>query len=475
MRLQKGPIASLLAGAVLCLGLAGLPLRAAADVPTGRSADHVRLSQIRFGGDATTTRVVLDLDGPVQPRLIAAESLEGRLVFSLPGALAAPLPDSAEGGPGHGLVKSWRVSNEGQGGRLVLELAAGAASRRRFLIPPSPESPRWRYVIDIVDQDPVAALISGGAEPPPATPSARAAIPRALPDIAAFSGEPSGAGPALPSAASPPQRFAQAAWAPAERIALADSLAVHDPSAYRAAAGRAIAARTPWHGRQKVIVVDAGHGGHDPGARSLVRNEKDITLAAALDLKSRLEAMGPYRVVLTRGSDVFVPLEARVQIARRAGADLFISLHADSAGTDPTPHGASVYTLSDHGETRVNTVLGPREWFSSAGGAHPAPGVRQILLDLTQRSTLNRSAQFASTLIDHIGDKVDLLPRSHRDAGYFVLLAPDVPAVLLEMGFITNPADELRLTDPAQRDQLMGGVAEAIDAYFSGARTLAAG
>ena len=101
--------------------------------------------------------------------------------------------------------------------------------------------------------------------------------------------------------------------------------------------------------------------------------------------------------------------------------------------------------------------------------------MRQILLDLTQRSTRNRSSQFAGLLISHISNRVDLLPRTHRDAGYFVLLAPDVPAVLLEMGFITNPGDEMRLTDPTQREALMGGVADAIDAYFSGETRLAAG
>jgi N-acetylmuramoyl-L-alanine amidase len=225
----------------------------------------------------------------------------------------------------------------------------------------------------------------------------------------------------------------------------------------------------------KVIVVDAGHGGHDPGARSLVRNEKDITLSAAKDLKALLEKSGRYKVVLTRDSDVFIPLDERVQIARRAGADLFISLHADSAGSDPTPHGASIYTLSDSGQSRVNYVLKPNEWLSRTGERRADPSVRQILLDLTQRSTRNRSSEFASLLIDHISDKVDMLPRSHRDAGYFVLLAPDVPAVLLEMGFITNPGDEMRLTDPDQRQNLMSGVADAIDAYFTGGARMAAG
>jgi N-acetylmuramoyl-L-alanine amidase len=120
-------------------------------------------------------------------------------------------------------------------------------------------------------------------------------------------------------------------------------------------------------------------------------------------------------------------------------------------------------------------VLGPHEWFGHASGGRTDPGVRQILLDLTQTSTRNRSSEFASVLIDHIGDRVDLLPRSHRDAGYFVLLAPDVPAVLLEMGFITSPVDEMRLTDPEQRDKLMEGVADAIDTYFFGGPRLAAG
>jgi N-acetylmuramoyl-L-alanine amidase len=172
-------------------------------------------------------------------------------------------------------------------------------------------------------------------------------------------------------------------------------------------------------------------------------------------------------VVLTRSVDVFVPLEERVKIARRAHASLFISLHADSAGGDASPHGASVYTLSDHGETRVNEVLGPHEWFAAQGRRRADPAVGGILLDLTQRSTLNRSALFASLLVDRIGPTIDLLPRTHRDAGYFVLLAPDVPAVLLEMGFISSQADQKRLSDPTQRAKLVRAVASAIDDYFA--------
>ena len=221
----------------------------------------------------------------------------------------------------------------------------------------------------------------------------------------------------------------------------------------------------------KVIVPDPGHGGHDPGARGADGNEKDVTLAAAQILKAQLARSGHYRIVLTRETDTFVPLEERVRIARRAHADLFLSLHADSAGSDTAPHGASVYTLSDGDVSRVNYVVNQSEWLSRTGASNPAVG--RLLLDLSQRNTRNRSAVFAGLLVDEISGKVDMLPRSQRDAGYFVLLAPDVPAALLEMGFITNPGDEARLTDPAQARKLMDAVAGAIDTYFHAQAALA--
>jgi N-acetylmuramoyl-L-alanine amidase len=220
-------------------------------------------------------------------------------------------------------------------------------------------------------------------------------------------------------------------------------------------------------------VIDAGHGGQDPGAQSASHEEKNITLPAARALAARLERDGHYKVVMTRSSDVYVPLEQRVQIARRAGADLFISLHADS-GSDPATHGASVYTLSDQAGGRVTQVLDRHEWFSRMAAREGDPAVGQILLDLTQRSTRNRSSVFAQMLVDRIAERVDVLPRGHRDAGYFVLLAPDVPAVLLEMGFISSPQDEKRLVDPAQRGRLMDAVSGAIDAYFASQTRLAA-
>jgi N-acetylmuramoyl-L-alanine amidase len=222
---------------------------------------------------------------------------------------------------------------------------------------------------------------------------------------------------------------------------------------------------------KKVIVIDPGHGGHDPGALGAQGYEKDVNLAAALTLKARLEKSPRYRVVLTREDDAYVPLEERVRIAQRAGADLFISLHSDSGG-DAKVQGASVYTLSDKASNRAAKFVQRDDWFMKASLTGDR-GVQDILFDLTQRATKNRSSTFANALMTHIDGKAPLLRRSHRDAGFMVLLAPEVPAVLLEMGFVTNPDDEERLRDTAKRAQLMNAVADSIDDYFAEATRLA--
>ncbi len=233
-------------------------------------------------------------------------------------------------------------------------------------------------------------------------------------------------------------------------------------------AARAVAPRAETRRAEKpLVVIDAGHGGRDPGARGAEHNESAITLAAAQALKAELERTGRYRVRLTRTSDTYVDLYRRVRIAREADADLFISLHAD-AGADPATRGASVYTLSEQGASRaVREVTRRSDWHRDLHLPGRDPSVDRILLDMTQRATQNRSAQFARVLLTHI-EAADhpLLRRSHRDAGLAVLLAPDVPAVLLEMGFITNPDDERALADERRRRRLMRAVAEGIDRYF---------
>jgi N-acetylmuramoyl-L-alanine amidase len=305
-------------------------------------------------------------------------------------------------GAGQGVVRRWSMEPKGGSARLTIELAQNAQVSRRFLLPPSEGTPHYRYVID---------LKSVG----PATRSQRGVIVAAAPA-------------AVPAA-------------------------------------RAASIKASRRSGRKVIVIDAGHGGHDPGALGRNAKEKDVTLAAAKALKARLEKTGRYTVILTRDSDVYVPLDGRVKIARRADADLFISLHAD-AGPETTS-GASVYTLSEKGEGRVSKVLGKDDWLMNASLTGGDRGVGQILLDLSQRSTKNRSAAFAELLVDEISTVTPMLRRSHRDANLMVLLAPDVPAVLLEMGFITSPSDEALLTSTASRTRLVDQIGDAIDRWFS--------
>lgn len=357
------------------------------------------VQKVRFGGDRTETRVVIDLDRAAAGKLISDGMSDQRLVMALPNVIVS----GDLQGSGQGLVKRWVIDEAAGGARLRLDLTGKAEVRRRFLLPPGDGATAYRYVID----------------------------------LKAVDGASNGMGAA-------PQ---------APRLSLA-SLPV------KAAPLRL----------KKVIVIDAGHGGKDPGSLGANVYEKDVTLAAAKALKERLERTGRFQVVLTRETDTFIPLEGRVQIARRADADLFISLHADS-GPDVSTRGASVYTVSDKGAERVGLVLDKDDWLMKANMPGRDRAVSQILLDLSQRATKNRSAAFAQLLLANVGEETPLLRRSHRDAGFIVLLAPDVPAVLLEMGFITNPDDEAFLTTKSSRNRLVNAVGDSIEAYFSaGAR-----
>jgi N-acetylmuramoyl-L-alanine amidase len=217
---------------------------------------------------------------------------------------------------------------------------------------------------------------------------------------------------------------------------------------------------------QRHVVIDAGHGGSDTGALGVFAQEKDVNLLAAQLLQRTLLDRGGYRVTLTRADDRFVPLGERLRLAKAARADLFLSLHADASG-DPAVRGASAYTLSDHGAERAvaRVASNPGADLVSAGPGDFA--VRDLLLDLRQRAVRNRSAMFADRLLDHVAEAAPILRRGHREAGFMVLLGLDAPASLLEMGFITNPEDERRLTDPAAQGRLMEAVGLAIDAHFT--------
>ena len=406
-----------LAAAVVLAG--GVAVAAASHGQTS-----VGVLKVRVGGDAHQTRMVIELDRPTRGTLLSGQAPAERVNLAL---ARLDVPGDMQG-EGAGLIRSWRVDEAAGAAQVHLELTGAGVVRRRFLLPPADGVNVYRYVIDVTDQPADAAAASTPADP------ARIA--------------------SITPGAPAPQQELHAATGSRRARQIAALAKVEAP----------IAPLTPL---KKVIVIDAGHGGHDPGAAGQDAHEKDLTLAAAKALRDRLEREGRYKVVLTRTDDTYVALEERVRIARRANADLFISLHADS-GTTPDLKGATVYSLSEQGATRAaKQVFEKADWMSMQLPGSDAQ-VNRILLDLTQRETRNRSSVFAETLLERIADKAPLLRRSHRDAGFMVLLAPDVPAVLLEMGFITNASDERRLADAGDRRRLMDGVTQAIDTYFAG-------
>ena len=219
--------------------------------------------------------------------------------------------------------------------------------------------------------------------------------------------------------------------------------------------------------RKPVIVIDPGHGGHDPGAIGVAKTrEKDMTFAASKTLAKKLEATGRYKVVLTRDTDVYIAHEQRLKTARLAGADLFISIHADSTA-NAQAEGASVYTLADRAMNRSRRLVQSQNWIMDVDLGEQSSEVGDILVDLAQRKTATQSDEFADILLDRLGKRSKLVRNSHRRAGYFVLLAPDVPAVLLEMGFLSNPSDEKNITNAKHRAALMQATVDSIDAYFA--------
>ncbi|WP_308219904.1 N-acetylmuramoyl-L-alanine amidase family protein [Roseomonas populi] len=217
-----------------------------------------------------------------------------------------------------------------------------------------------------------------------------------------------------------------------------------------------------------VVVLDPGHGGKDPGTIGATGTyEKRIVLAAAQEMKRRLEAGGRCRVLLTRSRDTFVPLAGRVDFARRNRAVLFVSIHADSA---PGARGASVYTLSETASDALSAALARRENAAdSAGGLNlpPVPAdVQRILLSLVRQETRQGSARLAGMAVSALRPRVPLLPNTHRQAAFAVLKSPDVPSMLVEIGFLSDRRDEAQLKRPEHRAVVATALAGAVEDYL---------
>jgi len=430
---------------------------------------------LRFGVHGPRTRIVIDSTGRYEfkARLLSSPP---RLVVDMPEVLFRIRPDPL--GRPRGLVTGHRYGRLMPGrSRVVVDLARPARVVQEMWLTPSGESPRWRWVIDL--------------EPLPGPPR-----PRLRREVA----EGAGAEDMAPPVAAGWRDAARAEEGTSARGegAVRPSVATVAPSAapsHRAEAdggpesGRGAIMQAPSDTgstasgfapappapRRFVVVIDPGHGGLDPGTIGVGGvQEKDVTLAVARAVRAELARSGRYVVHLTRDDDRFLPLRERVAFARRHGADLFISIHADSSH-DPQLRGASVYTLSEKASDAEAERLARKEnvvdVLAGVEVAVEDPVVASILVDLVQRDTLNRSVVFADALSREISQVQQLLRRHRRFAGFAVLKAPDVPSVLLEVGYLSNSEDAARLGDPAFQQKLAAAIRRAVDRWFDGQQT----
>ena len=377
-------------------------------------------------------------------------------------------------------------------GTLTLKLNHPALIKQSFLMSPR-DGAGWRLVVDVREaskqefaehahpnKTPPAAAVAVADKPKAApivitSPNAPAAAPPPPPTVA-LPAEPvtpvsrsSGHAPSITALLPPP--LPAAPPPPAAEISLPAPAALPmveppKPAPPEKAKHDNAKAKDP----RQVIVLDPGHGGVDPGATGVSGiYEKFFTYSMARELQQQLEKTGHYRVHLTRNRDVFIPLRERIAIARQLNADLFVSLHADVV-KDTDIRGLSVYTLSQNASDAEAQSLADKEnkadLIAGVDLSHESSDVTNILIDLAQRETMNRSAGFASNIVDEFGREIPLLSNTHRFAGFAVLKSPDVPAVLIEMGYLSNTADEKNLRQPEYRAKLAHAITRAVEDYF---------
>lgn len=414
--------------AVTCAWPASAQLAATA-VRVGDHGDHTRFVVDLSTRTAFTTFTLTDPD---------------RVVVDLP-EMEWAMP-TTEGGGG-GLVRSYRYGSFTPGSsRIVIDLARPASIKQAFVLAPE-NNVGWRLVIDLTETTRESFQTGRGVRQ---------------------TGDQVGTPP--PSAAVPPQPVPprQGTVQVMPPNPQPRPVAAVVPPKPRPAETKAKERQKPAY--LPVVVIDAGHGGPDPGTTGVSGvYEKVITLAMALELRDRLTATGRYRPVLTRQDDVPIALRDRVAMARAAKADLFMSLHADAIANDSIK-GLSVYTLSANSSDKEAAALAEKEnkadLIAGMDLSHESPEVTNILIDLAQRESLNLSARFAGDVISEFRRDTRLLPKSHRFAGFAVLKAPDVPSVLVEMGYLSNPDEEQLLRQPAYRAKLASAIVRAVDGFF---------
>ncbi|MGD0190368.1 MAG: N-acetylmuramoyl-L-alanine amidase [Rhizomicrobium sp.] len=401
-----------------------LPSTASLDVPaparTSISASQVLpvVMDARIGEHPDRTRFVVEVSDPLQLRVFTLSDPD-RVVIDMPEVLWRL--DAPARPTGHGLVKSYRYGLFRAGNsRFVIDLNSAASVAVPMILPPE-GGHGYRIVVDLFAQD-----------------QAKFARAAGWPPVMRLSQPGAASEPVMPTPAS---------------------------------VSRLGAASSPQNSARRVVVLDAGHGGIDSGTTGVDGTmEKDLVLDEALRLRNVLSKRG-YIVHVTRDSDVYIPLRERVNIARGFGADLFISLHADS-NPDASVSGASVYTLSESGSDKEAAALARKENQSDVIAGVDLSGesspVASILIGLAQRDTMNRSSRFAEGLVEELGHATNILPREpHRAAAFVVLKAPDIPAVLIELGYLSNAHDCSQVRTNSWRDGVASAIADAVDRNFA--------
>lgn len=388
-------IAWILLGLALAAGFSG-PVQA-----QGTAGQRTLALDARLAGDASRTRLVIDLNRKVEVRAYQIAN-PNRIVVDLP-EVTFDLPVGA-GKQSRGLIAAYRYGNFAPGkARIVIDLREPANIDKTFVIPAVEDQPA-RLVIDLVRTDAATFL-------------KQAIIPEK------------------------PQPKAQVQQQTTDT--------------------------------RPLIVIDPGHGGPDTGAIAKTGDEeKEVVLQVAKQLRAELLRTSRYRVLMTRDDDTFVPLEERVSIARTNGASLFISVHADSLskGTGEAS-GATVYTVSERASDKEAQSLADKEnradILAGYNLATQPDDVANILFNLAQRDTMNASAMFARTLVGTLKKSARLHKSPLKSAGFVVLRSPEVPSVLLELGYLSSPADLKQMTSDAWREKVSRSVVEAIDKFFA--------
>jgi N-acetylmuramoyl-L-alanine amidase len=400
---------------VLLSALAAAPLAGSAHaqnrVPTALPPPPPNLNRVvavdaRLAGDEKRTRLIFDLTRTVELHAFVLGD-PYRVIVDLPN-VTFDLPKTA-GREGRGLISAYRYGLFAPGkARIVIDASGPVAIDKAFVLAERDEQPA-RLVIDLV---------------------------------------------------------------PATRAEFLKQTAAQKKVQMIAALPAAIARGLPPSDGKPVIVIDPGHGGPDTGALSRGgEEEKTIVLAVAQKLRDQLEQRGRYRVVLTRSDDTFIPLADRVKIARTNGAALFISIHADSISRgEGEARGATVYTVSDRASDAEAAKLADKEnksdLIAGVDLSNKSSDVAGILVDLAHRETKNFSGTFARTLVGRMQAATRMHKSPLRSAGFIVLRAPDVPSVLLELGFLSHPEDVKLLASGAWRDRVTEAMVEAVQNFF---------